>query len=108
MKENLTRRDFAKLIGAAAATAVVGIPAASSHAKRNTLSKHKPFTKVNCFSEDGELKEVIFGTMEGFRLPAYNPIFDFAGPKIVDLLKRAGGEMFAEAEPERTNWPTSL
>jgi hypothetical protein len=29
----------------------------------------KPLSKVNCFSEDGELKEVIFGRYEDVRLP---------------------------------------
>ena len=97
MKDDITRRDFARITGAAATAAAVGL---SCQANENIVSNHKPLTKVNCFSEDGELKEVIFGTMEGFRLPAYHPIYDFAGPKIVDVLKRGGGKMFSEAEPE--------
>jgi len=50
------------------------------------MSEYKPLTKVNCFSEDGELKEVIFGRVEDLRLPKYNRIFDFAGPGFVNLI----------------------
>ena len=65
---DMTRRGFVRATGATAAAAAVGLPAASTLAREGARSNHKPFTKVNCFSEDGELKEVIFGTMEGFRL----------------------------------------
>ena len=65
-----------------------------------TETDHKPLSKVNCFSEDGELKEVIFGRLDDFRLPEYAPIFDFAGPKTVSLLKKEGGKLFSEADPE--------
>lgn len=61
---------------------------------------HKPLTKVNCFSEDGELKELIYGRYEDMRLPEYDPIFDFAGPDMINLLKQHGGKLFSEAEPE--------
>ena len=61
---------------------------------------HKPLTKVNCFSEDGELKEVIFGRIEDYRIPKHDPIFAFTGPKTVGLLKKAGGKLFSEADPE--------
>ena len=56
--------------------------------------------KVHCTSEDGELKEVIYGRIDDFRLPTYDPIFDFAGPRMVELLKKSGGELFREADPE--------
>ena len=91
MKDDMTRRDFVKASGAAATVAVVALSTASSQAKEKTVSIHKPLTKVNCFSEDGDLKEVIFGRVDDFRLPEYAPIFDFAGPKTVSLLKKAGG-----------------
>jgi len=109
MKDYITRRDFTKAAGTVAAVATAGMTIPSVLAQENAAvsaqgnaaaSAHKPMSKVNCFSEDGELKEVIFGTMEGFRLPAYDPIFDFTGPRTVALLKRAGGQMFSEAEPE--------
>lgn len=69
MPANMTRREFAKTTGLAAAAAAVCISAGPSQAQEKTGPSHKPLTKVNCFSEDGELKEVIFGTMEGFRRP---------------------------------------
>ena len=74
MTDKTNRRDFLKATGAAAAVAGAGLPIRPAQAKEKAgVSAHKPLTKVNCFSEDGELKEVIFGTMEEFRLPAYNP-----------------------------------
>ena len=100
MKDDMTRRDFVKASGAAATVAAVGLSTASSQAKEKIVSNHKPLTKVNCFSEDGDLKEVIFGRVDDFRLPEYAPIFDFAGPKTVSLLKKAGGKLFSEADPE--------
>ena len=66
----------------------------------SAMSDHEPLSKINCFSEDGELKEVIFGRLDDVRLPEYNPIFDFAGPKTVNLLKEAGGKLLSEADPE--------
>ena len=63
-----------------AAVAGAGLPIQSAQAQEKAdVSGHKPLSKQG-----------IFGTMEVFRLPAYNPIFDFAGPKIVDLLKIPG------------------
>ena len=100
MQDGITRRDFMKISGAAAAAAAINLSAASSLAQEKTVSSHKPLTKVNCFSEDGELKEVIFGRIDDFRLPEYDPIFDFAGPKIVSMLKKSGGKLFSEADPE--------
>lgn len=68
--------------------------------ENKAVSDHKPLTKVNCFSEDGELKEVIFGRLDDFRLPAYDPIWDFAGPKMTGLMKKFGNKLFSEADPE--------
>lgn len=51
MKDDMTRRDFAIATRAAAAVTAVGLSIASSLAKEKTLAKHKPVTKVNCFSE---------------------------------------------------------
>ena len=47
------------------------------------MSDHKPLTKVNCFSEDGELKEIIYGHLDDFRIPKYDPIWDFLGGRDV-------------------------
>ena len=101
MHDLRTRRDFLKTTGATTAAVAVGMSATTSAAEEKiALSDHKPLSKVNCFSEDGELKEVIFGRIEDFRLPEYDPIFDFAGPKTVGLIKKAGGKLFKEADPE--------
>ena len=95
------RRDFLKATGAATAVVAIGTSLKTINAKENkAVSDHKPLTKVNCFSEDGELKEVIFGRVDDYRLPEYDPIFDFTGPKTVSLLKKAGGKLFSEADPE--------
>ena len=70
MTTKTDRRTFIKsAIGAAAAVALTGtIPKATAQGKETaSVSDHKPLTKVNCFSEDGELKEVIFGRIEDFR-----------------------------------------
>ncbi|MDP6556098.1 MAG: twin-arginine translocation signal domain-containing protein [Pirellulaceae bacterium] len=100
MKYIATRREFLKATGAAAAVAAAGTPIASAQVQEKAVSNHKPLTKVNCFSEDGELKEVIFGRVDDLSLPEYAPIFDFAGPQTVSLLKKAGGKLFKEADPE--------
>ncbi len=100
-KQTANRRDFLKTTGAATAAVAIGANATMTTAKeKKAVSEHKPLTKVNCFSEDGELKEVIFGRVDDYRLPEYAPIFDFTGPKTVGLLKKAGGKLFSEADPE--------
>ncbi len=100
-KRTANRRDFLKATGAATAVVAIGANATMTTAKEKiAVAKHKPLTKVNCFSEDGELKEVIFGRVDDFRLPGYDPIFDFTGPKTVGLLKKAGGKLFSEADPD--------
>jgi N-dimethylarginine dimethylaminohydrolase len=100
MEDGLTRRDLIKATGAAAVVAATGLAASPSQSKERTVSSHKPLSKANCFSEDGELKEVIFGRVDDLRLPDYDPIYDFTGPKTVSMLKRAGGKLFSEADPE--------
>ncbi|MCZ6855914.1 MAG: hypothetical protein O7G86_18520 [Gammaproteobacteria bacterium] len=67
--------------------------------EKNAVSDHKPLSKVNCFSEDGELKEVIFGRVEGFRLPAYDPIYDFVGERAVNLMKKVPNELMSVSDP---------
>lgn len=59
-----------------------------------------PLSRAHCFNEDGELKEVIYGRVDDFVLPAYEPAFDFAGPTMVNLLKDFPGTLFSEADPE--------
>ena len=100
-----TRREFLTTAGgatgAAAAFAAAGVTIPSTQAKeKGTVSDHTLLSKVNCFSEDGELKEVIFGRIDDFRLPKYHPIFDFTGPKLVGLMKKSPEAMFNDADPE--------
>ena len=45
------------------------------------MSTHKPLTKVNINSEDGELKEVIYGMPDDLIVPEYNPGLDFVKPE---------------------------
>lgn len=73
---------------------------ARAYDEKEPWPDHKPLSKVNCFSEDGELKEVIYGSIEDFRLPKYDPVFDFAGPQMVGLMKKAPEKLFSEAAPE--------
>ena len=95
------RRTFiATSAGAVAAAALGGTDSVAQAQELPAISGHKPMTRVNCFSEDGELKEVGFGTLDGFVLPDYDPVYDFAGKKITALLKKAGGKTFEEAAPE--------
>ena len=95
------RRDFLKATGATTAAIAVGTSLKTSAAKGNkNVSAHKPLTKVNCFSEDGELKEVIYGRLDNMVFPKYDPIWDFAGPDTTGLMKKAGGKLFKEADPE--------
>ncbi|MHC4179490.1 MAG: twin-arginine translocation signal domain-containing protein, partial [Planctomycetota bacterium] len=102
MKETKTdRRTFIQAsAGAAAAVALTGTMPATQAREKRIVSDHKPLTKVNCFSEDGELKEVVYGRYEDARIPDYNPIFDFGGPAATTLMKEHGGELFSEAKPE--------
>ena len=42
-------------------------------------TNHKPLSKVNCFSEDGELKEVIFPRRQDRRLAPLQHMSDLSG-----------------------------
>jgi N-dimethylarginine dimethylaminohydrolase len=96
-----TRRSFLQAsAGAAAAFALSGNASAVPAKEEPAVPNHKPLTKVNCFSEDGELKEVIFGRYEDARIPDYDPIFDFGGPTATQLMKEHGGKLFSDAKPE--------
>jgi len=64
------------------------------------VSEHKPLTEVNCFSEDGELKEVIYGRLDNTVMPEYDSIFDCAGPDTTNLMKKFGGKPFSEGDPD--------
>jgi len=99
-EQTTNRRGFLKFSGAAAAAIAIGGNIKTASAKEPTVSDYKPLAKVNCFSEDGDLKEVIFGRIEDLRMPKYSPIWDFAGPKTVGLMKRAGGKLLSESDPE--------
>ena len=101
-ESNLTdRRTFIKTTAAAATIAVLGSNVKPAQAREKSgAGKYKPLTKVNCFSEDGELKEIIFGRVDDLRIPDYDPSFDFAGPKAISMMKKFGGKLFSEADPE--------
>ena len=95
------RRTFIKApSGAAAAVALAGTVAPAQQQEKAAVSDHKPLSKVNCFSEDGELKEVIYGRLDNMVIPKYDPMWDFAGPDLTSLMKKAGGKLFSEADPE--------
>ena len=55
---------------------------------------------MHCYSEDGELKEVIYGRVDDFNLPEYDPVFDFAGPRMVKLMKEHSGAPLSAADPK--------
>ena len=100
----INRRTFVKTTAgtaAAAAIAVLGSNVKPAQAREKSgAGKYKPITKVNCFSEDGELKEVIFGRVDDLRIDDYHPSYDFAGPKAISMMKKFGGKLFSEADPE--------
>jgi hypothetical protein len=64
------------------------------------VSDYQPLEEVNVHSEDGELKEVISGRVDDFRLTAYNPIYDFVGGHLLPLFKEHPNELFSDADPE--------
>ncbi|USD63494.1 hypothetical protein J4N45_21175 [Vibrio sp. SCSIO 43140] len=113
--KSLDRRNFFKLAGSAAAVAgvastgalalsgVANAATAKTDFSGNNTAYQGPLKKINVFSEDGELKEVMFGRIDNFRLPEYNEIWDFAGKPTVDMLKEHGGKLFSEANPEWYN-----
>ena len=75
--------------------------AALRHRRADVTARYEgPLRKLHCTSEDGELKELVYGRTDDFRLPAYDPMLDFGGARILELLKRAGGQLFREADPE--------
>ena len=80
MEKNATRREFLKATGTAAAVATFG--AAPGRAQEKTASNHKPLTKVNCFSEDGDLKDHLMsyaGTIPNVDWEILNPRVDLYG-----------------------------
>ena len=99
--QNANRREFLKAASATTAAFAISSSATVTKAQEpNNVSDHQPLKKVNCFSEDGELKEVIYGRLDNFVIPKYDPIWDFAGPDTVTMMKKAGGKLFKEADPE--------
>ena len=102
MQDSANRRNFLKATGGAAALSLAGMGsrAVANEKEKQTLPEFKPLTKVNCFSEDGELKEVIYGRYDDLRIPEYDPIFDFGGPTAIQLLKEHGGKLLSEAKPD--------
>ena len=94
------RRDFLKATGAVTAAVAIGAGDCTTTVAQQADSDLEPLTRVNCFSEDGELKEVIFGRFDDCRIPEYDPILDYAGPNAVQLMKEHGGKLFSEAQPE--------
>lgn len=107
--KTFNRRDFFKLTGSAAAVAglastgalaLTGSAVAATPSFGGNNGQYKgPLTNVNVFSEDGRLREVFYGRIDNFRLPKYDPIFDFAGEHTVKLLKAKGGQLLSDADP---------
>lgn len=107
-----SRRDFFKLLGGGASAVSLSLMGNLSLSRKalaadnrqmfqgSTATFQRPLKSVNVYSEDGKLREVIFGRIDSFRLPKYDPIFDFAGEKMVSLLKSHGGELFKDAAPD--------
>ncbi|OAN17809.1 hypothetical protein A3K86_02500 [Photobacterium jeanii] len=110
--KSFNRRDFFKLAGSTAAVAGVastGALALSGVANAATAKKdfsgnnaayQGPMKSINVYSEDGKLREVLFGRVDNLILPEYDPIWDFAGEATVNMLKKHGGKLFSEANPE--------
>lgn len=108
--KTISRRDFFKLSGSAAA--LTGLASTGALALTNSAVAATPdfegvngqfsgpLNSVNVYSEDGRLREVFFGRIDNFRLPKYDPIFDFAGEYTVNLLKEKGGLLLSEADPK--------
>lgn len=107
----LDRREFFVMAGSTAAVAglastgalAFSLPANAATAEKSfsglTKAYQEPLQSVNVYSEDGKLKEVMFGRIDGYRLPKYDPIFDFAGESTTNLLKKHGGKLFKNADP---------
>lgn len=65
------------------------------------MSNHKPLSKIKVNNEYGELKEMLFGRVEDFRLPEWHPTaFRWIDEKFANLLKEHGGKLFSEANPD--------
>lgn len=66
-----------------------------------SLPKHEALSKVQVNSEDGILREVIYGCVEDFILPDGNsPIWSFAGGRFLELAKENPNMPFSEADPK--------
>ena len=60
-----------------------------------------PLTEIKVNNEYGTLREIIFGRVDDFRLPEYDPVaFQWLDKGMLELLKRGGGKLFSEAAPD--------
>lgn len=65
------------------------------------MSNHKPLSKIKVNNEYGQLKEMLYGRVDDFRLPEWDPIaFQWVDEKIANLVKQHGGKLFSEADPD--------
>ena len=65
------------------------------------MSGHTPLTKIKVNNEYGEVKEMIFGRVEDFRLPEWDPVaFQWIDEAMANLIKAHGGKLFSEAAPD--------
>lgn len=65
------------------------------------MSNHKPLSQIKVNNEYGEVKEMIFGRVDDFRLPDYDPVaFQFLDKGMLNLVKEHGGKLFSEATPD--------
>jgi N-dimethylarginine dimethylaminohydrolase len=104
MKDDITRRDFVKATGAAAAVAAAGLSLQPSQAKEEASAKLLPLRQK---TEFGTLREVILGRTEEAAFPPKSKananftdhVADL-GPSFYDKYKEGERIPFAEAKPE--------
>ena len=65
------------------------------------MSQHTPLTQIKVNNEYGEIKEIIFGRVNDFRLPEYDAeAFRWVDEGMLKLIKQHGGKLFSEAAPD--------
>ena len=65
------------------------------------MSDHKPLSKIKVNNEYGEVKEMLFGRVDDFRLSDYDPVaFQWVDEGMLNVVKQHGGKLFSEAAPD--------
>lgn len=65
------------------------------------MGVYKPLTEIKVNNEYGEIKEMIFGRADDFRLPEWDPVaFQWIEEGMANVFKKHGGKMFSEAVPD--------